>query len=118
VKVKLDENITAVAKGLLTEFGHDCETVIDEGMNGATDPRLLEACRKERRLLMTFDIGFGDIRAYPPSGHQGIVVLRLHDQQPQIVLDVLRKFLLSTDLNQLAGCLCVVTENRVRIRRQ
>jgi predicted nuclease of predicted toxin-antitoxin system len=92
VRVKLHEN------------GHECETVIDEGLTGATDPRLLETSRKERRLLMTFDIGFGDIRAYPPAGHHGIVVLRLKDQQPQIVLDILRKFLLSTDLNRLAGC--------------
>ena len=116
MNVKLDENITAVAKSLFREFGHDCETVPDEDLTGTADPNLLDACRKEQRLLVTFDVGFGDVRAYPPAGHHGIIVLRLRDQQPQAVLDVLRRFLLATDIDELAGRLCVVTEDRVRIR--
>jgi hypothetical protein len=55
------------------------------------------------------------VRAYPPASHYGIIVLRLHDQHPQAVLDVLRR-LLATDIDHLAGRLCVVTEDRVRIR--
>jgi hypothetical protein len=34
---------------------------------------------------VTFDVGFGDIRAYPPAGHHGIIVLRLRDQQPRLI---------------------------------
>lgn len=116
MKVKLDENISAVAKDLLVEFGHDADTVADEDMAGASDPQLFKTCQVERRLLITFDIGFGDVRAYPPSEHAGIVLLRLRDQQPQATLDVVRGFLLSQDLTQLDRSLCVVTNDRIRIR--
>jgi len=116
VKVKLDENISAQARDLLVEFGYDADTIADEDMAGAPDPQLFKTCQVEQRLLIAFDVGFGDVRAYPPSDHAGIVLLRLRDQQPQATLDVLRRFLLSQDLMQLDHSLCVVTEDRVRIR--
>ncbi|MPZ87557.1 MAG: hypothetical protein GEU81_05670 [Nitriliruptorales bacterium] len=117
MKIKLDENISVAAKDLLTDFGYDTDTVTDEGMTGASDPQF-KTCQAEHRLLVTFDVGFGDVRAYPPADHHGIVLLRLRDQQPQAVLDVLRRFLLSHDLAQLDHCLCVVTDDRVRVRRR
>ena len=61
--------------------------------------------------------GFGDVRAYPPGSHPGIVVLRIADQRPENTLDVLRRFLAHHELNDLAGALTVVSQDRVRIRR-
>ena len=117
MKVKLDENITAAAVALLSNHGHDVDTVPAEHITGASDALLLEACRNDRRMLITFDIGFGDVRAHPPGSHPGIVVLRIADQRPENTLDVLRRFLAYHELNDLAGALTVVSEDRVRIRR-
>lgn len=47
-------------------------------------------------MLVTFDLGFGDIRAYPPASHSGVVLLRLADQRPDVVADVLGRFLGTT----------------------
>lgn len=74
------------------------------------------ACLAERRLLITFDVGFGDVRSYPPSWHVGIVLLRLADQTPAAVLDVVARFLQEHDLDALTGQLAVVSEDRVRLR--
>ena len=35
------------------------------------------AATSERRLIVTLDRGFGDIRLYPPGTHAGVLVLRL-----------------------------------------
>jgi hypothetical protein len=40
---KLDEIITAAAKRLLAEFGHDCEIFLDEGVTEAEDTDVLNA---------------------------------------------------------------------------
>jgi hypothetical protein len=64
------------------ELGHDVDTVADEGMVGRPDPDVLAAAIADERALVTFDLGFGDPRAYPPGDHRGIVLLRLWDQQP------------------------------------
>jgi predicted nuclease of predicted toxin-antitoxin system len=117
VKVKLDENITYLAVDLLTAAGHDVHTVQMEGLTGRPDSVVWSACLAEKRVLITFDVGFGDLRLYPPFGHVGIVVLRLVDQQPDAVLDVLRRFMADHPLDALAGQLAILTETRVRLRR-
>ena len=67
-------------------------------------------------MLVTFDLGFADVRAYPPGTHAGIVVLRLADQRPEVAVEVLRGLVETHDLDALAGRLVVVTERMVRIR--
>jgi hypothetical protein len=58
VRIKLDENITVAAKAPLTAAGHQVDTVADEGLTGTPDPALLDVCRTEQRLLITFEVGF------------------------------------------------------------
>ena len=117
MRVKLDENVTSFAKQLLAASGHEVDTVADERMIGANDDDLLAACMADGRLLITFDLGFGDIRVYPPGTHAGVIVLRLRDQQPAATLSVVRRFTATHDLEAIGGALVVVTDERVRIRR-
>jgi predicted nuclease of predicted toxin-antitoxin system len=117
VKVKLDENVTGAAVTLLAQHGHGVDTVADEGLIGGADSLVIEACRSDERLLLTFDVGFGDVRVYPPSSLHGIALLRLADQRPDLALDVLRRFLIEHPLDELDGALVVVSDDRVRIRR-
>ena len=117
MRVKLDENVTSAAVALLTEAGHVVDTVSDEGLTGAADSLVIEACRSEQRLLVTFDVGFGDVRVYPPGSHHGVVLLRLADQRPDVTLETLSRLLLGYVLDELDGALVVVSTDRVRIRR-
>ncbi len=117
MKVKLDENITTAAKALIAQHGHEVDSVLDEGLRGVTDSVLIEACSSDGRMLVTFDVGFGNVHAYQPGTHNGIVLLRLADQRPEATLDVLRRFLIGHVLDELAGALIVVSDDRVRIRR-
>ena len=80
MRVKLDENLPIQFKRLFTESGHDAATVLDEGIGGATDVEIASACLAEDRVLLTQDLDFADIRAYPPSEYPGIVVFRLANQ--------------------------------------
>ena len=64
MRFKVDENLPPEASTFLVEQGHDAVTVWDQQLKGATDPRLAEVCRSEQRVLVTFDIGFSDIRQY------------------------------------------------------
>ncbi|MGH8991841.1 MAG: DUF5615 family PIN-like protein, partial [Acidimicrobiia bacterium] len=64
MKLKLDENMPADAKALAESFGHDAETVEDEGMGGAADERVVSAAGREDRFLITLDRGDG---RHPPA---------------------------------------------------
>ena len=64
----------------MTSAGHDVDTVIDENLVSAPDRDVVAAATSAERILVSLDRGLGDIRAYPPGSHAGIVVLRLTDQ--------------------------------------
>lgn len=117
MKVKLDENVPYGAAAIFATNGHDVHTVADENLAGHPDDDVWAACVTERRMLVTFDLGFGDVRAYPPAAHAGVVILRLADQRPDVVADVLSRFISDYDLDTLTGHLVVVTETLVRLRR-
>jgi hypothetical protein len=74
VKFKLDENLPLSSARSLAKSGHDVDTVAAEGLTGAADPDVVAAATEEERVLITLDRGMGDIRAYPPGSHAGIVV--------------------------------------------
>ena len=116
MKFKLDENLPASSARPLLKSGHDVDTVTDEGLTGAVDPDVVAAATAGGRVLVTLDRGMGDIRAYPPGSHAGIVVLRLADQSAPTVIDAIADLANSTDLEALAGAVAVLQRGLLRIR--
>lgn len=115
-RFKLDENIPRDAEALLRDAGHNVETVLAEQLGGRADPLVLDACRSEDRVLVTFDLDFADIRAYPLASHLGIWVLRPVTQSIENTLMLLRGALKLIESETLRGRLWIVESNRVRIR--
>jgi len=113
---KVDENLPVELAELLSYLGHDAKTVNDERLQGVDDRVLLERCDNEKRTLVTLDIDFSDIRAYPPRDHEGIILLRVGNQSKGHVLEVFKRMLPLIAQEPIIGRLWVVEENRVRIR--
>ena len=97
-------------------MGHGTKTVSDQRLEGVNDQVLLENCDKEKWTLVTLDIGFSDIRAYPPQDHEGIIVLRVGSQAKEHVLAVFERLLPIIAQEPVKGRLWIVEENAVRIR--
>ena len=68
-------------------------------------------------MLLTLDLDFSDLRKYPPGAHPGIILFRPRAYGVCAVTRFVKRFVLETDLSQLAGCLVVVDSARVRVRR-
>ena len=116
VKFKLDENLPERAHIALCELGHDSHTVWDEGLSGATDTAVLQACLAEDRVLITLDLDFSDIRAYPPGTYPGIWVLRPPTQTFGAIEALVLAGLRLSLVERVRGQLWVIDEKRVRIR--
>jgi len=85
-------------------------------MGGAVDPQLVSVCRVEDRVLVTFDRGFTNIRAYPPSQSPGMIVFRLKSQDKRHVLAIGARVIAALREREIRNELWIVHENRIRIR--
>ncbi len=89
----------------------------DEALRGASDETIADRCQTESRVLLTLDLDFADIRAYPPASHVGVIVLRVGEQSRPHILKVLASVLPLLVSEQVAGRLWIVSESGVRIRQ-
>jgi len=69
------KNLPAECAEILGHGGLQADTVADEGLVGADDSALAAASRSEGRILVTLDLDFANIPAYPPAEYAGIIVL-------------------------------------------
>lgn len=116
MKFKVDENLPELVREALTELGHDAHTVAQEHLCGARDESVLQACIAENRVLVTLDLDFADIRAYPPGSHSGVWVLRPPKQTFKAVEALVRAGVRLSAVERVRGQLWVIDEGRVRIR--
>ena len=91
---------------------------LDENLPRRVEPALqiLAACNAENRVLVTLDLAFPDIRAYPPGSHRGGWVLRPAEQAFATVLNLVLAGIKLAAIERTAGQLWVIDEKRVRIR--
>jgi len=116
MRFKIDENLPDELSMMLRENGWDSKTIVEQDISGADDPRVAAICDGEDRILITFDMGFANIRAYPTADHPGYIVFRLARQDKPHVLRVAAHVVAKLRDRGLRNELCVVDEGRIRIR--
>ena len=116
MQFKTDENLPVEIAELLTSAGHDAKTVNDQQLKGVTDTVLMDVCRNEQRALVTLDIDFSDIRAYPPQEFSGVIVLRVGSQTKKHLMEVFKRIIPLIGREPLRHHLWIVEETKIRIR--
>ena len=115
MRFKLDENLPPESSTLLQNNGYDALTVWDQSLQGRPDAKIASVCQEERRALITLDLDFADIRAYPPNQYSGLIVMRLSSQSRTHVLRVLQGLLPIIKRETIEGRLWIVGDSAVRI---
>jgi predicted nuclease of predicted toxin-antitoxin system len=59
MRFKVDENLPQEVAAVLRSAGHDALTLLDQGAAGSPDAVLATLLQRERRALLTLDLGFG-----------------------------------------------------------
>jgi len=117
MKLKLDENIPLRAAGRLKAMGFEVDTVLDEGLGGREDSAIWAAAQSERRFFITQDLDFSDFRRFAPGAHQGVMLVRIpEDDQPRLP-DLLATWFSTEDWTTWAGAFVVATSHKLRVSR-
>lgn len=116
MKFKVDENLPAEYALLLREAGFEADTVAAEKLSGADDSVLSERCRAENRVLVTLDLDFANVQAYPPRSHSGIVIVRSNSQDKPALIALLKRLLPVLIKRSPEQQLWIVEPDRIRYR--
>ncbi len=116
MRFKVDENLPTEAAELLQQANHDALAVVEQQLGGHPDFNIASICQQEGRALITLDMDFADIRAYPPDQFPGLVVLRLRRQDKPHVLEILTQLMHVFLDEPLDRHLWIVEEEHIRVR--
>lgn len=117
MKLKLDENLDVRLAEELSAAGVEVRNVLEENLGGAKDPMLWERCQAEGRGLITLDKGFANVLAYPPSGTQGLIVLRPERQLLGVIRLLFAELVLHLGTTSPVGSLWIVELGRIRVHK-
>jgi len=102
MKFKPDENLPVSSAAILASARHDAGAVPAERLTGAAGQDVVLTAIPAGRVPISLDLGPGDIRAYPPGSHAGIVIPRLADQSAATVTKAISDLASLAKLDSLA----------------
>lgn len=97
--------------------GHDAIHLREEGLIRLPDAEILEKARREKRIVLTFDLDFGDLLATGTLSFPSVVVFRLRNERPDAVTVHVRSVLAQHNQDLEAGAIIIVEDARQRVRR-
>ncbi len=114
----IDEDMPRSTGVALVEEGYEVKDVRDHGRRGSSDDEVYRFAQEEKAILLTGDLGFGNILKFLPGHHFGIVVARFPNEMPprEINKEILAAFRDLRD-NDFKGNLIILEPARIRIRR-
>ena len=97
--------------------GHDVNHLREEGLQRMPDGDIFLKAATESRILLTFDLDFGEILALSGERKVSLVLFRLHNTRTPHVIERLNLALAQSKMILETGAILVIEENRVRTRR-
>jgi predicted nuclease of predicted toxin-antitoxin system len=113
----LDMNLSPSIADRLQEQGHDAIHVMDAGQGSSPDDDIFKRAAADRRIVVTFDLDFGEIAGAIDQPRAGLILLRLRRARPSYLWDRLRVAIAETSDALEAGAIVLVEDARIRIRR-
>ena len=114
----IDEDMPRSTGAALVQEGYEVRDVRDHGYRGSGDEEIYRFAQKEEAILLTGDLGFGNILKFPLGKHFGIVVARFPNEMgPGEINREIVAGLRDLRENEFKGNLIILEPGRIRIRR-
>jgi predicted nuclease of predicted toxin-antitoxin system len=113
----LDMNLPPQLATWLRTQGHDAVHVVDDGLGASSDQEILMRAATERRIVVSFDLDFGDILGTARQKGTGVVLLRLRSARQAHVRQRLQVAIAQAGEAMEEGAVVLVEDARIRVRR-
>jgi predicted nuclease of predicted toxin-antitoxin system len=96
--------------------GHDASHLRDERLHRLADEKIFAKAVAEKRVVLTFDLDFGEIAAFTKGKPASVILFRLHNTRTPNVIRRLDAVLTDSAEALDNGAVVIVEESRRRIR--
>lgn len=117
MRLLADMGVSLSTVRALRTDGHDAVHLREEGLLRLPDAEILEKARREQRIVLTFDLDFGDLLATGTASFPSVVIFRLRNETPDAVTAHVRSVLTQHDRELEGGAIIIVEDARQRVRR-
>ena len=119
LKFLIDEDIPRSTAKVLTDRGYKVLDVRDCNLRGEVDEEVFRFAQKEKAILLTGDLGFGNLLRFPVGKHSGVVIARFPNEisASQLNNQIIKAFdtLAEKDFDKN---LIILEPGKIRIRRK
>ena len=85
MKFLADMGVSMTTVLALRNLGHDAVHLREQGLMRMEDPDIVAKARTEARIVLTFDLDFGEIMAFSGRQSPTVVLFRMRNQTPHAV---------------------------------
>lgn len=120
MKLLIDECVLGKTAALLKRSGFSIVTLQELGKTSVTNGVVIKISKKQKAVIVTNDLDFGNLILYPLGSHLGIIVLRPRLDTPQAIDDVhkiLLRLLREVKPQDIERSLIIIDRNKYRIRK-
>ncbi len=101
----------------LRSRGHDAVHLREEGLQKLPDKDIFKKAIHENRIILTFDLDFGEIIAFSERVIVSAIIFRLHNTRTPFVIQRLNQVLAGVSDIIEKGCVVTVEDSRYRVRK-
>jgi len=112
-----DIHISPKTIKLLLDNGYKIRRVSDFLKCTASDHSILDLAAKENKTIITQDLDFSAILTERSTNKPSIITLRLNNAKPLRIAKILKKVLPQIENEVAKGCIAIIEEDRIRIRK-
>lgn len=100
----------------LRQRGHEVVHLRDEGLHRLPNGEIFEKAIAEHRVILTFDLDFGEIAALSRGRNASVILFRLHNTRAGHVISRVGAVLAASSPALERGAVVLVEEARHRVR--
>ena len=100
----------------LRQQKHDAKHLREENLHKLPNGEIFKKAAEEKRILITFDLDFGEIIALAKGKRAGVILFRLYNTRAAHVIERF-KVLLGDAPPSLDNSIVIVEETRYRVRQ-
>ena len=112
-----DMGVSPLTVEALRQNGYEAIHLIEEGLERLPDSAILQKAKQEERIVLTFDLDFGDLLAASADVLPSVIIFRLKHTNPAFVSARLLEILSECGQDLTTGAILTVQDNRYRLRR-